>query len=376
MRVRSICGYKINIPLKIEVTHSLFQRTETESLIVVVEDSSGLKGYGEGAPRSYVTGETLDETFKALKFFAPLLIDQGDVSTEDLVESINELRADHNTRLYPSCWCAVETALLDLAGKLEGKPLWSLFISDPRTRDFTYSAVFPLMPNSKSLLELVGLAARLKMRYVKAKVADLKSGVETVRLLRAQLGSQVDIRVDANGAFSVGETLEFLHQVDQFGISAIEQPVPKRDLPGLGEVTRHSGIPVFADESLCSLDDARYLIENGLCTGFNIRLSKCGGVLNSLAIWRLARAHGLVCQLGCHVGETAILAAAGRHTAAICGQLAYLEGSFSKYILSEDLAVEEISFGKSGFAPLLSGSGLGLTINEAILSKWGVPLKF
>jgi L-Ala-D/L-Glu epimerase len=371
MQIRSICGYKLNIPFKIKVTHSLFERSETESIVVVIEDSGGLKGYGEGAPRSYVTGETLNEALDSLRFLAPVLFDKGDLTTEEVMGFICDLRAVHSERVFPSCWCAVETAVLDLAGKLEGKSLWSLFVSEPSTRDFTYSAVLPLMPNAESLLELAGLAASLDMRFVKAKVSDLKSGVETVRLLRSHLGSQVDIRVDANGAFSVGEALEFLQQVDPFGISAIEQPVPKRDLAGLGEVTRHSAIPVFADESLCSLDDARYLIEHGLCTGFNIRLSKCGGLINSLAIWRLAKSHGLVCQLGCHVGETAILSAAGRHMAAICGEFAYLEGSFSKYILSEDLAAEEICFKKSGFAPLLSGPGLGLTINESILSKWG-----
>jgi muconate cycloisomerase len=230
------------------------------------------------------------------------------------------------------------------------------------------------MPDHKSLLKVVELVKKRRIFFVKAKVGDRRSGVETLHVLRSELGPQANIRVDANGAFSAWEALTFLAEVEPFTISALEQPVPKHELAALGEVSRRSGVPVFADESLCTLQDAAYLIENDLCTGFNLRLTKCGGFLRSLAMRDLARRHGVIWQLGCHVGETAILSAAGRHMAALGGDCAYLEGSFSRYVLREDLSVEDLTFGPGGLAPLLSGPGLGVTIDDSTLSRWSEPV--
>ena len=77
----------------------------------------------------------------------------------------------------------------------------------------------------------------------------------------------------------------------------------------------NTGMPIMLDESLCGMVDAEEAIAGGLCDLFNIRLSKCGGFIPSLRLVQVARRHGLGCQLGCQVGETAILSAAGRHFA-------------------------------------------------------------
>ena len=73
---------------------------------------------------------------------------------------------------------------------------------------------------------------------------------------------------------------------------------------------------------------------------------------------------------GAHVGESAILSFAGRHLAATCPGAAYLEGSFSKYVLQEDLVSQEISLGAGGAVPVPQGAGLGVDIDSAALQKW------
>jgi hypothetical protein len=72
---------------------------------------------------------------------------------------------------------------------------------------------------------------------------------------------------------------------------------------------------VIADESLVTIDDARKLIAIEGCDLFNIKVSKCGGILRSRAIAALAAAHGINCHIGTHVGETELLGAAGRQLA-------------------------------------------------------------
>ncbi|NBO93151.1 MAG: dipeptide epimerase, partial [Planctomycetia bacterium] len=78
---------------------------------------------------------------------------------------------------------------------------------------------------------------------------------------------------------------------------------------------------------------------------------------------------GLACQLGCQVGETAILSAAGRHFASSVADLRYVEGSYDAWLVREALAGTNLTFGRGGWAPALTGGGLGIDIDPAALQR-------
>jgi muconate cycloisomerase len=128
----------------------------------------------------------------------------------------------------------------------------------------------------------------------------------------------------------------------------------------------------MADESLVTIEQARELIDRRACDYFNIRLSKNGGVTGSLAIAKLAHDNGMKIQVGAQVGETAILSAAGRTFAAHLPALAFAEGSFGTWLLSEDVAFEDVSFGYAGIAPLLQSRGLSVTVKDDSLERLAV----
>src|SRR5438309_11256499 len=106
-----------------------------------------------------------------------------------------------------------------------------------------------------------------------------------------------------------------------------------------------------------------------MCDLFNLRLSMCGGFIASLRLAQFAKRHGLGYQLGCQVGETAILSAAGRHFASSVKDIRYVEGSYDKHLVRESLATKDITFGWGGKAPALAGPGLGITIDPASLAR-------
>jgi muconate cycloisomerase len=114
---------------------------------------------------------------------------------------------------------------------------------------------------------------------------------------------------------------------------------------------------------------SEYLIENNICHGFNIRISSCGGLRKAYRLYQKAIQKKMVIVLGAHVGETAILSFAGRHLASICPDVRYLEGSFSKYLLTHDLVHEDISFGMEGKAPSPQLPGLGIQIDKSLLEN-------
>jgi len=149
----------------------------------------------------------------------------------------------------------------------------------------------------------------------------------------------------------------------------VEQPVAKEDFQGLKAVQAGVGVPIIADESICTPEDARSLIDLKACQIFNIRLSKCGGLLQAQRILKLAENAGIRCQLGCHVGETSILAAAGRHFAQAAPELVYLEGSFAPYLLTRDPVAHPVTFGSQGEASALTGPGLGVEVLEEVLNE-------
>jgi muconate cycloisomerase len=83
----------------------------------------------------------------------------------------------------------------------------------------------------------------------------------------------------------------------------------------------------------------------------------------------MAQHAGLGYQLGCQVGETGILSAAGRQFAASIANIRYLEGSYDRFLVRERLTEEDVTFGWGGYAPALTGPGLGISVDEAALKR-------
>ena len=193
--------------------------------------------------------------------------------------------------------------------------------------------------------------------------------MERVGAVRDVVGKDVDIRVDANGAWSGHEAVSALNQLRAFDITAVEQPVAASDLVGMRRVRQETGLSVIADESLVTLDDARNLIREQACDVFNVRVSKCGGLLWSLRIAELGLEAGVKVQVGAQVGETSLLSAADQHLAAHLPEVEYVEGSFGTHLLSEDISRDPVMFGYEARGSLVLGPGLGVVVDDEILER-------
>ncbi|HID24637.1 MAG TPA: dipeptide epimerase, partial [Planctomycetaceae bacterium] len=272
--------------------------------------------------------------------------------------------------------CAIELSFLDAAARQCGQPLStvtrlvpeSIAVRDERSR-VQYSAAITAMKPLKETVQtwkirLYGFAHC----KVKVGVAD-RDDPAAVRRIRRILGPGVDLRLDANEAWNWDEVEEKLAPLIPLGITAIEQPVPHEQVESLASVRPRLPIPIMLDESLCNLEDARRAIEFGWCDLFNIRLSKCGGFLPSLRIAAIAHQAGLGYQLGCQVGETGLLSAAGRHFATSVGGIHYLEGSYDRHLVRQRLTRQDVTFGYGGWAPALPGPGLGVDIDRKALER-------
>lgn len=373
MKVEKIAIHNLKIPFSRKVEHRLHARQETESIILAVHDSQKMTGFGEGTPRSYVTGERLESSLIAARALAEQVVGQEIGSRDALFAWLTTIGRSDIAHAHPAAYCAFETALLDLWARLDEQTLYRLFGSDYTAVRLCFSGVIPFIKREDAFLQTLHLIQQLNLPALKLKVVDLQSGIAQLKRIRAVLGPDMDIRVDANCAFTSQAAINFIEQAKPMAISAVEQPVAKEDLEGLKTVSAASEVPIIADESMYTARGPQYLIENHICDGINIRLSSCGGFLNAVDLYQKAIASKLMVVLGSHVGETAILSFAGRHLAMLCPEAIHLEGSFSKYVLKADLVKDDVSFGINGEAPKPSGAGLGVTIEPSLIAKWSVP---
>jgi L-alanine-DL-glutamate epimerase-like enolase superfamily enzyme len=368
MRLKKIHLYLLQIELCMPIKHYLAERSHSENLVVKVVTDSGVVGFGEGIARQYVTGET---TATSLTFLRDHLIPKINGfhwnDPEDLLEKLRELISEPNRARAPAACCALELAILDAAGKTWGQSV-AQFLGGEEFQ-LVYSAVIPMM-NQPSFHRLLHVIREMHMSFVKIKVGN-DQDLAVLSLVREILGHEVDLRVDANGAWSAEEAEQRIDAMMAYGITAVEQPVSKEDLIGLKRVADQVGIPVIADESLCFERDAKDLASLHACQVFNLRLSKCGGILAAARMHQIGQEQGIAAQLGCQVGETGILSAAGRQFA-LSRKLLYLEGSYSNYILKEDIVNDPVEFGPGGVARPLAGYGLGISINEEVVQRLAV----
>jgi L-Ala-D/L-Glu epimerase len=379
LKVVELTALLVRIPLKRAVKHASHTRTETDNVIVRCVLADGAEGFGEGVPREYVTSETAETAIDLLKksgLAAQLTPCEDFAQAVAMIERIRPAAVPGDDRGCKgnAARCALELALLDAYGREYYEPLSTVTrllapdIYEPKPR-VRYSAAITSARGNKA--RFAALAMRLyRFKHLKVKVGiPGHEDVKRLRMIRRWAGRSMDIRIDANEAWSPAEAAARIHELEPFAISAVEQPVPHADVNSLAELRRQVQTPILLDESLCSMTDAERAVEHGTCDSFNVRLSKCGGYIPSLRLMQFAKQHGLTCQLGCQVGETAILSAAGRHFAATVSGLRAVEGSYDRHLVREPLGTEDLTFGWGGWAPILVSTGHGAIIDPAALER-------
>lgn len=372
MRIGSATLYALKIPFVESFSHSTKTRKFSDSIIVRLTSEDGIVGYGEGVPRPYVTGETVETCLDTMKNQLWPAIEQVDyssvVSTDDLPK-IPEIKTQ-GVVAWNASQTAFELALIDCLLKQENRSLSAIL--PPKRQTVIYSGVI----TSSSKEKAIRLAKYLKLfavKQIKVKI-DGHNDKERLTAIRETVGTDVSLRVDANGAFDVKQVIGIAKDIQEIKIDCVEQPIPRGNVSDLAKVKAESPIPIMADESLVTLEDAEDLISAKACDFFNLRISKCGGISQTLQMAKKAKEAGIRLQLGAQVGETAILSAAGRHIAAYLDSLEFVEGSYGTMLLTEDIGDEKINFGHGGKAPLLRGEGLGIRVREEILKKYAAKV--
>jgi L-alanine-DL-glutamate epimerase-like enolase superfamily enzyme len=378
--------FAVDLPFKVTVRHAAAARTTSESLFLRARLDDGTEGWGECLPRAYVSGEGRDQAFALLRdTILPALVGRSFPSLREAVSFLEKCDGKAPPEWVrpetpqTSAWCSVDLALLDAFGRAAGEPARPGPVAGPAPPDalrrYRYSGVVSAGHGWRYAVSLLKMRA-FRFPHVKLKV-EHDGSLPTARTARRLLGRRVDLRVDANMAWDAEQALEVIGQLQAVGIRSFEQPVASGDLDGLARLVRESSAGIVVDEGLTDRDSLQRFIARRACTGANVRISKCGGLVAAHARCREALDAGLMLQVGCQVGESSLLSAAHltllQALAPLTPGVRYAEGCFGRHLLREDPASPLVQFGYGGRPPRRPpGAGLGVQVDPVLLQPWTV----
>jgi muconate cycloisomerase len=335
-------------------------------VFVRLETTEGLTGWGEaaclGGPTwSEESSESVAATIE--RYIVPWLVGR-DASGIEVLSREMARRVQGN----PFARAAVEMALWDLNGRALGVPVHRLL--GGRVRDRVPLSWSLAVADAGAEVEEARAKVAGGHRIFKIKTAarPVAEDVERVRRLREAVGPDVSLRVDANQGWDRPTALRAIRALEPFGLDFVEQPVPRWDFEGMAEIGRRVNVPIMADESCFSPQDALQIARLGGVSILGLKVTKSAGIIGTMAIARIAEAAGMGCYVGCMI-ETSLGTAAYLQVALAAAPVTWGCELFGPLLLKGDVVREPVRFA-DGAILALDGPGLGVEVDERALAEW------
>lgn len=341
-------------------------RFQSRLLMIFIHTDCGLEGVGEVTASPDWSGETnLGAKNLIDTHLAPRLLGEDPRRIRHCMDRMAKTFAN------PFAKAGIEMALFDIAGKSLNAPVYQLLGGAVRLGQLPLR--FPVMPVGPE--ESADASRRMVQegfRTIKLKVGHdpLEFDIERLRQVREAVGPEIRITVDANGGWSVNEAIRAAPHIEEYGVLFVEQPVHRLDLEGLAEVRRKIRLPVMADESVFTVQDALRCIQLRAADIISVYPGKNGGLLNTLAIASLAEAAGVHCAIGSNmewdVGSATMAHACAaitnicveRYAADIIGAFFHTERAIETPLMNEPARVS-----------IPDGPGLGVEVDREVLMR-------
>ena len=266
--------------------------TTRHHVIVKIASDSGVTGVGEGCPLPF----TVDDDPVRIKEqidsrLAPFLIGKNPAD-EEVYSGITDRFPD----VGGTARTGVDLALYDLVGKLENKPVYEIL--GGLLRDNVEIAGVLGIGAPETIAEEAVSQIRSGMKSVKIKVGvDVEQDIETLTCVREFVGKSAKIRADANTGYSVKQALRFLKVCEDLNLEYLEQPLPVDNYEGFNQLRKSTNIPIMADESVYTFEDAQTLIRHEAVDMLGLKLIKHGGIFQTKRISDLAKENSIECVL-------------------------------------------------------------------------------
>ncbi len=341
--------------------------TASEFGIVRIETDTGLEGLGEISITYPRIGFSLCHA--ARRLVAPRLIGFDPLAAPQALRAIDEVLAGELSATYIRA--AFEMALLDLAGRHYGAPVYQLLGGRAREGVPLAWGIYQKSPQEMAEDAAAGIAAGF--RAIKLKVGRaLADDIAAVRAVAKTVGADVPLRLDANMAWrTVPEAVAAVRALAaEAKIAWIEQPLGRDNLDGMALLRGKTGVPIMADESLQTLRDAYEVARTGAADIFNVYVVEAGGLRSAAEIFAFARALDIPCIIGSQA-ELGIGTAAAAHLGVAVPNLPYPCETFGPLRYERDVVAPGLRIERGMLYPP-DGPGLGVALDWDTVHAWRV----
>ncbi len=327
--ISSLTYRPLNVPLIEPFAIATGAQAEVRNVLVQVDLSDGTCGWGEAAPFPAVTGESQESTIEALATLRSLLIGQNVRHWRALAAAMKQAAPEAT-----AARCALETALLDALTRQARMPLWAFFggAGTGLETDMTITA-----GSIEHAAQSAHAIAARGIHTIKIKIGGSPS-LDLQRIAAVHRAvPDAPLILDGNCGYDAGSALALLDDLHEQGvpIALFEQPVARDDIAGLASVTREGGVPVAADESVTTAQDALRIAHERAATHINIKLMKAG-VIEALEIVTIAKAAGIGLMIGGMV-ETLLAMNMSAHFAAGIGGFEFVDLDTPMFMIDQPL---------------------------------------
>ncbi len=250
---------------------------ERAILSVSLTDADGLSGYGEAAPLEAYDGVSVERVEQAFEAYAPVLASSEGKNGAQLIDACRA--ADD----LPAAFAAIDMALWDRAGRRAGRPVAALLTDRPAQAVPVNATLSALDRAGAATQAAAAVAAGFRCLKVKVGIGDDAGRVAAVR---AAAGPETDLRLDANGAWSVKEAVRAIELLSPVGLELVEEPT--HGLEAVRTVRERVAVRVAIDETAAEHGALGAGVADAVC----LKISRCGGISGLIAAATLVRASG------------------------------------------------------------------------------------
>lgn len=362
MKIDKIEVIPFGIPIK-KFADAYTGFSVSNAVLVKIYTNEGHVGYGEACawePEFY--GETLESVSTTIeKYIAPKIIGEDPRNINKILSIV-----DANVARITCAKEGIDLALHDLVGKILNVPVYMLL--GGKFRDMIPVASEIGIDTPENMVKNAYEVLDLGIKVIKIKgSSDHHLDVERITAVRQAVGEEVALRLDPNAAWDVNSTIKTMRLLEKCHLQLLEQPIPAWDLKGMAHIRNNIGIPLMADESIWTPQDAIRISEYGAADLLNIKIAKSCGLHLGKKIEYVAESLGLPCIAGTEI-EPGFSLIAKLHLAAsmkihpIASEFTELS-LLKKNILDHDVEII------NGCVKVPDKPGFGVEINEDILNE-------
>ena len=350
------------------VTMGIGSTTKRDTIIVRVDTSEGITGYGEAHP-----GRSPGAVVSLIQnTLAPMLIGMKATDVIGVWKRVHRMQlSSHGVGSGASLGLSgIDMALWDIRGKAAKMPLYELLGGSKRRLPAYAGGISLGYQPKESLAEEAQEYVARGYKAIKLRLGDsAKADIERVLHVRKVLGDDIDILTDANTAYTLADVRRVLPVLADIKAGWLEEPFACNDFSSYREAAKITSlVPIAAGENHYGRFEFAQLREAGAVQIWQPDLSKCGGITEGLAIAAMASAYRI--PMHTHSSATGINHAATIHFMAAIENSGYFEACVSHFNPLRDMFGTTFEIGADGCVEPLDKPGIGLEIDESLFAKY------